>query len=212
MEEELKKILMKDLEVLKNDPRFIEYNKAFMKWKEEQIYDYKKTKKSLKHIFRSQGLVLPKNWGELFYSWVLSVPIGSEVREIMASLPSERKVFELQPIPRNYFIEWAKEETQRLLGTDLIQKPEREKPLKDETNAVKYFLLDHFFKGNDEFNKLKFKDQENLLGFILSCRSDTVKHIKNNAYKEKPDGKYITIKSKDRFDELLEKLKMGEIL
>jgi len=84
-------------------------------------------------------------------------------------------------------------------------------PEKRETNAVKYKLLDHFFKGNPEYDKLLIKDQEHLLGFILGCRADTAKDIKNEATQSKPNGKYITKKTMDRFNELLDKIKKGEL-
>jgi hypothetical protein len=81
-------------------------------------------------------------------------------------------------------------------------------PEKEETNAVKYKLLDHFFKGNPEYDKLLIKDQEHLLGFILGCRADTAKSIKNQP---KPDGKHITEITMDRFNQLLDKIKKGEL-
>lgn len=87
-----------------------------------------------------------------------------------------------------------------------------EKPEKGEGCAVKYKLLNHFFNESKEYNSLRVKDQERLLGFILGCRNDTAKHIKNNANKKNPDGKYITFESEGRVHELIEKLKKGDIL
>ena len=84
-------------------------------------------------------------------------------------------------------------------------------PERRETNAVKYKLLDHFFKGNPEYDKLLIKDQEHLLGFILGCRADTAKDIKNEATKSKPDGRYINKITMDRFTELSDKIKKGEL-
>lgn len=74
---------------------------------------------------------------------------------------------------------------------------------------VKLHLLKHFFSENDEFEKLKIKDQHALLGLIFGCRADTVKPIKNNT-QGKPDGKYVTERAITRFQDLLEKLKKGE--
>ena len=71
-------------------------------------------------------------------------------------------------------------------------------------------MLDHFFDLKSEFKDLLTKDQEKLLGFILGCRHDTAKSIKNNLVK-KPDGKHITEKALERFTELSEKIKKGEI-
>jgi hypothetical protein len=84
-------------------------------------------------------------------------------------------------------------------------------PERRETNAVKYKLLDLFFKGTPEYKDLKIKDQEHILGFILGCSADTAKDIKNEATKSKPDGRYINKITMDRFTELLDKIKKGEL-
>lgn len=87
---------------------------------------------------------------------------------------------------------------------------------KGESLAVRYKLLDEFFKRNEEFGKLKNKDQDILLGFILGCRADTAKTIKNQWIKynstKTPDGSDITQTGIDRFTELFDKIKKGDIL
>jgi hypothetical protein len=82
---------------------------------------------------------------------------------------------------------------------------------KGESLAVKYKLIVHFFNENEEYNNLKIKDRDKLLGFILGCHHDTAKHIKNNAIHKNPDGKYITYESINRAEELIEKIKKGKL-
>lgn len=88
--------------------------------------------------------------------------------------------------------------------------PKSKKAEKGEPLAVRYKLLDEFFKGNEQYNKLKVKDKEALLSIILGCHPDTAKDIKNNAVKNIPEGKYITGKALDRFRDLSDKIKKGE--
>jgi len=109
-----------------------------------------------------------------------------------------------------------------LLGEDPSNSPKQSTTVELEkekvsdknrtTVAVRYKLLQEFFKENENYHQLLVKDQENLLGFILGCRADTAKHIKNNSIKSKPDGKHITQDSIDRFLVLSDKLKKGKML
>lgn len=86
------------------------------------------------------------------------------------------------------------------------------KPEKGESVAVKFYLLDHFYSPKPEFLSQLIGNQEKILGYIFECRPDTAKNIKNNASKPNPDGKHITNVGKDRFNELLKKLKKGDKL
>jgi hypothetical protein len=93
--------------------------------------------------------------------------------------------------------------------TEKIDVEQSNQKEKGETVAVKYYLQDHFFSSKPEFGKLKVGTQEEILGYIFGCRPDTAKSIKNHAHKPIIDGKHITDEGKDRFNDLLKKIKKG---
>ena len=193
------------------DTDFIEdFQNKIRDFEKRNENEFKKTLKSMKGFFKKEGLIFPKDWKEVFYSWYVLVKLGDKAYDFSFSDLSE-KISD-----RQIYLEWAKYETEKLIleinkeNGDSEKKREKE-PEKGESNSVKYLLLDEFFKGNEKFDKLKIKDQEKLLGFILGCRADTVKHIKNNI-QNRPDGKHITQVGLDRFLELSEKIQKGEIL
>ena len=147
MEEEIKKIVMEDLKALKKEPKINEYFSAFMLWRNDHIKDYEETKESLKYVFQAKGLAMPKNWEELFVKWSKNKP---EIYEIMCASPRDRKIWEIPLIPKEYFIEWAHIETNRVLGSKA--KKER-KELK-----VRKSLKEHFFNkysDHEIYNSIK---------------------------------------------------------
>lgn len=73
-------------------------------------------------LFNKEGYVFPNDWEELFHDWVWSSPMESEVRKIMSANLGERDLNDLPPIPRDYFLQWAKEETQRLTAKEEVEK------------------------------------------------------------------------------------------
>jgi hypothetical protein len=156
---------------------------------QKQIHnEFEKTLKSLDPIFQKNGWIRPRDWTEISNWYNLNFKDESSYQKPKIE-------------DREIYIKWAESNH---------KNQEIEKPEKGESVAVKYQLLDEFFKGNEKFNNLKIKDQEKLLGFIFGCRADTLKHIKNNIQK-RPDGKHITQAGFDRFLELSEKIKKGEI-
>ena len=102
--DELQKRIEKDLKQLRETPEIIDHFKLYDAWREKHIKEFNETKQSLKYIFRKEGLALPKNWEELFKSWVWNAPLGSAIRDIMGSTLRERRISELEPIPKEYFI------------------------------------------------------------------------------------------------------------
>jgi hypothetical protein len=166
---------------------------------EWQKVEFEKTMNSLKPTFERNGWYAPRDFREVREWHYYEIKKNPPERE---DLPERAMIQD-----REIYIQWAKA-NQKEEETAQTKKKETAPPERGETNAVKYKLLDHFFKGNPEFDKLLIKDQEHLLGFILGCRADTAKSIKNQS---KPDGKHITEIAMDRFTELLDKIKKGEL-
>jgi len=168
------------------------FDKEIQELKEFDKVEFEKTMNSLKPTFEKNGWYAPRDFKEVrdwyYYESKKNPPERADLPE--RAMIQDRKIY----------IQWAK--------ATQIKKEETAPLEKGERNAVKYKLLDHFFKGNTEYDKLLIKDQEHLLGFILGCRADTAKSIKNQS---KPDGKHITEIAMDRFTELLDKIKKGEL-
>ncbi len=168
--------------------------------------EFKKTLKTLKYIFTEKSLILPRDWKEVFWEWYIKKELS----------PKERAFLEFKNIQellrdQKVILKWAKQYTASIEGEVFNPKPNQSDE-KNESLAVRYKLLDEFFQGNENFKKLKIGDQEKLLGFILGCRADTAKNIKNNVGKALPDGKYITEEALARFTILFDKIKKGDIL
>lgn len=91
-------------------------------------------------------------------------------------------------------------------------KPERftieapEKPEKGEPLAVRYSILNDFFNESDEFKKLSEKQKEKILAYILGTIPRTAKGMKNG------ESKYFTDDHKNRANDLINKIKKGDIL
>lgn len=168
---------------------------------------FKKTLKRIKHILKKyeDGLIIPENWRQVYWEWYFKNKLDEEQRANF-----EKNDWDKLLSNEKVIIEWAKDYTKEVLNTETEPESKNSKTdKKRETLAVRYKLLDVFFKGNENFSKLKIKDQEILLGYVLGCDVSTAKHIKNNATKGNPDGKYITHKSINRAEELIEKIKKG---
>jgi hypothetical protein len=120
--DELKEKINKDIQYILKDQKFIKFLDQLKQWKKNHSKDYKETLKSVKAHFNKEGYIFPNNWDELFWAWVKSSSQDSELRKIMEDVPVNQRIFEIKPIPREYFLQWAKEETQRLTAKEEFEK------------------------------------------------------------------------------------------
>lgn len=161
----------------------------------------------LQHLFAKHHLLIP-SLEKLLISKLSEKNIGEiSIKELSPKL--EGLKIEVEDLAN-----WSKEYTPLIEA--ILKDPDKKfnsiEKEKSEPIAVRFKLLDEFFKGKENFTNLKIKDQEILLGFILGCHPSTAKHIKNNSGKSVPDGKYITKDNLDRYAILSDKIKKGDIL
>jgi hypothetical protein len=166
--DELQKKIKRDIESILKDQKFIEFMDQLKQWKENHSKDFKVTLKSLKAHFTKEGYIFPKNWDELFWAWIKSSPKGSELRKIMEDTPANRKIFEIEPIPKEYFLQWAKEETQRLTAKEDVDKLEN----LPHKLCILYELeildlLEEKFKDKNYKGKARETDKAKLIASLL---------------------------------------------
>jgi len=179
------------------------FSEAWKQWSINNDKEFRKTLKTVKSILKQKSLILPRDWKEVIWEWYIKEELS---KEDLAFLEF-KDVPDLLKDPK-IILRWAKQYSEKIEKE--VFTPESKKTEKGEPLAVRYKLLDEFFKGNEQYNKLKVKDKEALLSIILGCHPDTAKDIKNNAVKNIPDGKYITREALDRFRDLSDKIKKGE--
>lgn len=204
---ELQKRIKRDIELILADKNFQEFSKKMKEWGINHQEDYKETLKSLKHIFKSKGFVLPKSYEELFWDWVSSFPPDSKVRKIMASRIGDQKILDLEPIPREYFIKWAKEYTSRM--DEILSDPERplnnhnQKTRIDYEPKYRFYLLEKLGvidpKGIFYNTKLSLNNRAELLSKVLGYNSRDCKDLLNGQMKYDEE-------KKERIDDYLSDL------
>ncbi|MDP2039845.1 MAG: hypothetical protein Q8S14_14685 [Algoriphagus sp.] len=181
---------------------------AYQEFEDRSQRSFLESKEMLQHQFAKHHSVIPSLEKLLVYK-LNTKNIGETlIKELPTKLEGLRIEVEDLAI-------WSKEYTP--LIESIFNTPDKkpnsiEKEQKSEPLAVRFKLLNEFFNGNENFTKLKIKDQHILLGFILGCHQSTSKHIKNNSVRTVPDGKYITQENLDRYAILSDKIKKGDIL
>jgi len=167
-------------------PEVQNFFKQYSHWRRNHINEFEKIKKSLKYIFRKNGLALPVDWNELFTNWVFDSPKGSKIREVMTSYPQEMKFLELETIPKEYFIEWAKEETERIskhLEGEKELKEHSQKTRIDLEPKYRFYLLQKLKIINPKgifFDEiLSLNDRAKLLSKVLGYNERDCKDLLN---------------------------------
>jgi hypothetical protein len=157
--------------------------------------EFKETFDTVKHIFISKSLILPKNWEQVFHWYFFES--GNDISKIKLKdwvyLFSNKEIYE----------QWAKAKAYGFLEN---QSEKTNKEDKGESLAVRYSILNDFFTESSQFRDLSEKHKEETLAYILATIPRTAKGIKNG------ESKYISKNHKDRADELINKIKKGEIL
>ncbi|MGY6522426.1 MAG: hypothetical protein ACXIUD_11890 [Mongoliitalea sp.] len=188
--------------VIKRNPDIVEGIEAFAERITELINsqhqkEFKKTVKSLKHIFESKKLVVPNDWKEVFSKWFA---------ENYEQEYSNLSWHELQEkiADRKIILEWAEVYTKELI-LSVSQKAFSEK-INEMPAAIRFELITLLFTENSEFVALHENQKERLLGYILGVNPRTAKGIKNG------EPKYYKAEHQKRAKELLDKIKKGDIL
>ncbi|MFN3801335.1 hypothetical protein [Belliella pelovolcani] len=184
------------------DTDFIEdFQNKIREFEKRNENEFKKTLKSMKGFFLKEGLIFPKDWKEVFYSWYVLVKLGEKAYDFSFSDLSE-KISD-----RQIYLEWAKYETEKLIleinkeNEDTENKREKELPA-----SVKFELINLIFDEKAEFKVLQENQREKLLSYILGVGSRTAKGMKNG------ETKYINSDHADRAKVLFEKIKKGDFL
>lgn len=202
MEEERKNQLELKNEALKKDPHFINFSNEIIEYlkkiEEKNNLEFKKSLKSVKHILKQRGLILPKDWNQVFIDWYIeSLP---EKEQHKLSIPDLYKKISDETI----LIQWA-EEYSKIITPNRSEKLSTKE--KHKGFAVRFTLLKMLgFEKTPEFLALSEGQKVAFLRFILGCDESTAKGLKNGY------EKVIQPKHEEEAKELFNKIKKGDIL
>jgi hypothetical protein len=205
--------------------------KFHKKWRSKLETEFLKEIKSLKPLFKKQGLYIPNNplsiFKEFFEAYkkihLLDNPpkenseikfysLDEHVKRINQPIPHYPNRYELGknaiiclPEPKidpTFLLEWAKKFT---LDLSIIVKEEIE--IEEVLpGSVRYLILLEFFEFKKEHKTLSENQKVKLLSVILEKGFRTTKGYKNG------EEKYITTKNKAEATVLINKVKKGDFL
>ena len=144
--EEIKKALMVQNYILRykadkfNEKNWIfsdELKIALDSFEKKNEIIFRETKKSLKNYFKTKNLILPINWKEVFLDWFLNK--YADDRYFLKDGTGHITKHLLDVIAnREFYIEWARFETDKLLGIEKLEKQKQPKEI---------FSLSEIFKN-----------------------------------------------------------------
>jgi hypothetical protein len=121
-----------------------EFEKTFDEWSQKNEDEFEKTVETIRGVFNQKGLVLPRNWQEVYFDWYLKTN-GEELDKV----PFE-KFHELMK-DRKIILEWANEITKELFPTYLAA---------EELEKIPHILTLLFELGILEVINQRFKADE----------------------------------------------------
>lgn len=86
---------------------FREFQKTFTEWSRKNEHEFQKTVETIRGVFQQKGLILPRNWQEVYFDWYLE-----KHAEELDNVPFE-KFHELMK-DRKIILDWANEITEEL--------------------------------------------------------------------------------------------------
>lgn len=200
--EEIKKALMVQNYILRykadkfNEKNWIfsdELKIALDSFEKKNEIIFKETKKSLKNYFIAKNLILPINWKEVFLDWFLNK--YADDRYFLKDGTGHITKHLLDVIAnREFYIEWAKQETDKLLENLPSQEPEKVEVYNNLPHALCILddlgildLIEEKFKYKNYSGTAPITDKAKLLATILKIdNGEKVRHaLKNKEYLSK---------------------------
>lgn len=84
-------------------------NQRIKDFEQKNELEFKKTLKTIKHIFKEKGLILPRDWKEIFYSWYVFEKLGDEKYDLTFDILAEKIT------DRTLYFEWAESYMNKLI-------------------------------------------------------------------------------------------------
>lgn len=200
--EEIKKALMVQNYILRykadkfNEKNWIfsdELKIALDSFEKKNEIIFKETKKSLKNYFIAKNLILPINWKEVFLDWFLNK--YADDRYFLKDGTGHITKHLLDVIAnREFYIEWAKQETDKLLENLPSQEPEKVEIYNNLPHALCILddlgildLIEEKFKHKNYSGTAPITNKAKLLATILKIdNGEKVRHaLKNKEYLSK---------------------------
>lgn len=197
--EEIKKALMVQNYILRykadkfNEKNWIfsdELKIALDSFEKKNEIIFKETKKSLKNYFIAKNLILPINWKEVFLDWFLNK--YADDRYFLKDGTGHITKHLLDVIAnREFYIEWAKQETDKLLENLPSQEPEKVEIYNNLPHALCILddlgildLIEEKFKYKNYSGKAPITNKAKLIATILKIdNGEKVRHaLKNKEY------------------------------
>lgn len=180
--EEVKKALMVQNYILRykadkfNEKNWIfsdELKIALDSFEKKNEMVFRETKKSLKNYFTTKNLILPINWKEVFLDWFLNK--YADDRYFLNDGTGHVTKHLLNVIAnREFYIEWAKQETDKLLKNLPSQEPEKVEVYNNLPHALCILddlgildLIEEKFSNKNYSGKAREKDKATLIATIL---------------------------------------------
>lgn len=157
---------------------FSRLSESLKAWELRNEIEFKKTLKSVKYKLRQKGLVLPKDWKEVYYEWYLKK--YEEEFVWLTSADLTKKIGD-----RQILIQWAIEYSEQF---EIIPKEQSEK-LKNLPHKLCILeelgfmeLIDERFKDKNYYGKARESDKARLIASLFDI--DDPERIRNTLRKK----------------------------
>lgn len=149
-------------------------------WEGKNESEFKKSLKSIKHILKKRGLILPKNWSQVFFGWYL----GTLPEQDSIHINELHKMISDETI----LIQWAEQYTDSKIITSIEVEAKTEKNHSQKTRIdleakYRFYLMDKLGmidpKGIFYDTNLSLNERAKLLSKILGYNERECKDLLN---------------------------------